>query len=46
MKINVKYKKIINKILSGAFIFYLLKGIMWLIILYIFPSLFNSIFGE
>lgn len=46
MKTNVKYKKIVSKILSGAFLFYLLKGIMWLVILYFFPSLFNSIFGE
>ena len=46
MKKNVNYKSIINKILSGAFLFYLLKGIMWLIVLYFSPTLFNQIFGE
>jgi len=38
--------KLLKKILSGAFLFYLLKGIMWLIILYFFPSFFQKIFGE
>ncbi len=41
-----KYKNIFKKILSGAFLFYLLKGIMWLIVLYFFPTLFNDIFGK
>jgi len=40
------YKNLIQKIVSGAFLFYLLKGIMWLVVLYFFPTLFNNIFGE
>ncbi len=46
MKRTVKYKSLISKIISGAFLFYLLKGIMWLVVLYFFPTLFNKIFGE
>ncbi len=38
--------KLLKKIISGAFLFYLLKGIMWLIVLYFFPTIFQKIFGE
>ena len=46
MKKIFQYKSLIKKIMSGAFLFYLLKGIMWLVVLYFFPTLFNKIFGE
>ena len=39
-------KRMFKKIISGAFLFYLIKGILWLVLLFMFPQIFTKIFGE